>query len=157
MTDSAVPDGFVPHFRRSGLTDPWEPLYSRATPEAVIIGLRAGAAHVNSRGFVHGGLISALADNAMGLSCGLKRNGFGGLVTVSLAIDFLKPAQVGQWLAFETTFIKTGSTLCFARGAVTADDEVCALTHATFRTTPGSKSEPAQNEIPKENQNDSNP
>ncbi|MEA2966409.1 MAG: hypothetical protein QOI46_6507, partial [Alphaproteobacteria bacterium] len=66
-----VPEGFAPHWRKSGLTDPWEPLYSRRTGEAVYIGLRAGPAHSNSRGFVHGGLISALADNAMGLSCGV--------------------------------------------------------------------------------------
>jgi len=24
-----APDGFVPHFRKSPVTDPWEPLYSR--------------------------------------------------------------------------------------------------------------------------------
>ena len=39
-----VPEGFTPHWRKSGLTDPWEPLYSRRTAEAVYIGLRAGPA-----------------------------------------------------------------------------------------------------------------
>ena len=129
-----VPDGFQRHFRQSGLTDPWEPLYSRTTDEAVIIGLIAGPAHANSRGFVHGGLISALADNAMGLSCGLKLDGTGGLVTVSLAVDFLATARVGQWLAFVTGFVKAGATLCFAQSFVTADDMVCARANATFKT-----------------------
>jgi len=26
----AVPEGFAPHFRKSKVTDPWEPLFSRA-------------------------------------------------------------------------------------------------------------------------------
>lgn len=54
-------DGFAPHFRKSPLTAPWEPLYSRRTAQAVQIGLHIREAHCNSRGFVHGGLISALA------------------------------------------------------------------------------------------------
>ena len=54
------PVGFLPHDRKSPLTDPWEPLYSRKTEGAVVLGLRAGAAHCNSRGFVHGGLIGVL-------------------------------------------------------------------------------------------------
>jgi uncharacterized protein (TIGR00369 family) len=132
---TSPPAGFARHYRRSALTDPWEPLYSRTTDEAVVIGLVAGPAHVNSRGFVHGGLISALADNAMGLSCGVGLGGAGGLVTVSLAVDFLASAQIGQWLAFTTGFVKTGSTLCFAQCFVTADGMACARANATFRVT----------------------
>ena len=62
-----APAGFERHDRKSPMTAPWEPLYRRISGGAVILGLRAGPAHTNSRGFVHGGLISALADNAMGL------------------------------------------------------------------------------------------
>lgn len=127
------PDGFAPHFRRSPLTDPWEPLYSRRTPEAVVIGLRAAEAHTNSRGFVHGGLISALADNAMGLSCVQALGGQDSMVTVSLTVDFVGPAAVGQWIAFDTTYVKTGGTLCFAQAFVTADGEPCARANAVFR------------------------
>src|ERR1700741_2652160 len=79
-----IPEGFEPHFRKSPLTDPWEPIYSRKTPNAVILGLRLAKPHTNSRGLIHGGLIAALADNAMGLSCGLTLDGGARLVTVSL-------------------------------------------------------------------------
>ncbi len=40
MTSTDIPDGFERHFRQSPLTDPWEPLYSKRTDKAVIIGLR---------------------------------------------------------------------------------------------------------------------
>ena len=72
------------------------------------LGLRAGEAHTNSRGFVHGGLVSALADNAMGLSCARTLEGLASLVTVSLAVDFLGSAFKGQWLEFDTMFVKPG-------------------------------------------------
>jgi uncharacterized protein (TIGR00369 family) len=134
MTAADIPEGFERHFRQSPLTDPWEPIYSKRTADAVIIALRLARPHTNSRGLIHGGLIASLADNAMGLSCGVKLDGGGSrLVTVSLAIDFIGSAQVGQWLAVETDVIKTGGTLCFAQCFVTADGVAIARANATFR------------------------
>lgn len=129
-----IPAGFAPHDRRSPLTDPWEPLYRRVSGDAVILGLRAGPAHTNSRGFVHGGLISALADNAMGLSCARRLGGETRLVTANLTVDFLGPAQIGQWLEFDTVFVKPGGTLCFTQAFVTADGQPCARANAVFKT-----------------------
>jgi uncharacterized protein (TIGR00369 family) len=128
----APPPGFARHERRSPVTDPWEPIWARTAGDAVVLGLRVGDAHTNSRGFVHGGLISALADNAMGLACG-RRTGQPGMVTVSLSVDFLAPALKGQWLEFDTVFVKPGTTLCFAQAFVTADGQPCAKASAVFR------------------------
>jgi uncharacterized protein (TIGR00369 family) len=122
-------------------TDPWEPLYSRKTQRSVIIGFRATAAHTNSRGFVHGGLITALADNAMGLSCvQCLDNPVAGLVTVSLSVDFLSTARLGQWVEIDTGFVKTGRSISFAQAFVTADGNPVARASASFsaqtRVTP---------------------
>lgn len=133
MTASDIPEGFAPHTRRSPVTEPWEPIYARITPDAVILGLRLAKAHTNSRGLAHGGLITAMADNAMGLSCGLKANEIQGLVTVNLSIDFLGSANVGQWLQVDTLFVKPGGSLYFAQCFVTADGEPCARANATFK------------------------
>ena len=142
MPDAAetpVPAGFERHFRRSPLTDPWEPLYSRRTLEVVVIGLRLAEAHTNSRGLAHGGLIAALADNAMGLSCGARLGAAAaGLLTVNLSVDYLGRAAIGQWLEFRTSFVKTGRALCFAQSFVVADEEVIARASATFRVQPKS-------------------
>jgi len=133
MEAQTLPAGFERHDRQSPLTEPWEPLYSRKTEGAVVIGLEATAAHTNSRGFVHGGLISALADNAMGLSCGRRLGDGASLVTVNLTLDFIGTARIGQWLEFDTMFVKPGATLCFAQAFVTADGEPCARANAVFR------------------------
>lgn len=131
MGESMIPAGFERHFRRSGLTEPWEPLYSRQLENGVVqLGFRAGPAHANSRGFVHGGLLSALADNAMGLSC--AQAGGGAPITVNLAVDFVAAAQLGQWIEVRPTLIRSGRTLSFASALVTADERVCARANATF-------------------------
>lgn len=137
---SHIPRGFDPHFRKSPLTDPWEPLYSKTTDEAVVLGFVASEQHTNSRGFVHGGLLSALADNAMGLSCAMQHDAVGGLVTVNLNVDFLGTAQRGQWIEINSPFTKTGRTLDFAQAFVTADGQVCARANATFRVLPAGDS-----------------
>ena len=128
----APPVGFIRHYRQSPVTDPWEPLYSRKDAGVVSIGFVAAPAHANSRGFVHGGLISALSDNAMGLSCAETLGDGSGLVTVSLAVDFLGSANLGQWVEITPKVNRAGGRLCFVEALVTADGEPCAKAHATF-------------------------
>ncbi|MBI3701055.1 MAG: PaaI family thioesterase [Afipia sp.] len=129
-----IPDGFTRHTRTSPVTEPWEPIYAKVTSDAFILALRLAKPHTNSRGMVHGGLISTLADNAMGLSCGLHIKEPGSrLVTISLSVDFLSSASVGQWLEVATNFVKTGGSICFAQSLVTADGEPCARANATFK------------------------
>jgi uncharacterized protein (TIGR00369 family) len=131
-----IPEGFQPHFRKSPFTDPWEPLYSKKTETAVIIGLRLAKPHTNSRGLIHGGLIASLADNAMGYSCALVMGWTSSLVTISLAVDYVGSAEIGQWLAVESEVIKAGSTICFAQSLIKADDTVIARANGTFRVVP---------------------
>ncbi|MGP9811766.1 PaaI family thioesterase [Rhodopseudomonas sp. NSM] len=127
-----IPAGFARHTRPSPLTAPWEPIYSRTTADAVMLGLRIRDAHTNSRGLAHGGLIAALADAAMGYSCAHRLGGGERLLTASLAIDFLGSAKIGQWLQFEPEVIKLGASLCVVQCFVTADGARCARANATF-------------------------
>jgi uncharacterized protein (TIGR00369 family) len=136
MTDTDVPEGFEPHLRESPLTEPWKPLYAKKTDKAVIIGLRLARPHTNGRGLIHGGLIAALADNAMGYSCAQATNWTTSFVTISLSVDFVGSAEIGQWLAVESDVIRTGSTISFAQCLAKADDTVIARASGTFRVVP---------------------
>ncbi|MHA7901323.1 MAG: PaaI family thioesterase [Henriciella sp.] len=138
MSEAQVPDGFERHFRRSGLTDPWEPLYSRKLDDRVQMGLFLSEQHCNSRGLVHGGLIAALADNAMGLSCVVALAAAGrdpgkGLVTVSLGTDYLGSAKLGAWLEIDPEPVKVGGSICFARAIIRGNDTPVAMANATFK------------------------
>jgi uncharacterized protein (TIGR00369 family) len=132
MTSSGeIPSGFVPHERKSPVTDPWEPIWARQADRAMQLGLRVSAAHCNSRGFLHGGLIASLADNAMGLSLGQATGQ--SAVTINLSVDYVQSAQPGQWLQIEPRVIRAGSKLGVVDALVTADGEVIARANATFR------------------------
>lgn len=136
--DPDPPAGYARHTRSSPLTEPWEPIYARAGDDAISLAVQVREAHCNSRGFAHGGLISALADNAMGLSVSLAaglgdRPRIKGTVTVSLALDFIASAQIGEWLEIRPTVLKTGSSLGFAECRVVVGDRLVARGNATFK------------------------
>lgn len=133
-----MPAGYAPHTRRSPLTDPWEPLFARETAEAVQLAVEIRESHCNGRGFAHGGLISALADNAMGLSIvRLARQQPGqekaSAVTVTLALDYLDSAGIGECLEVHPTVLKQGRTLAFAECRVLCGDRLVARGNASFR------------------------
>jgi uncharacterized protein (TIGR00369 family) len=132
-----APDGFAPHDRKSRVTDPWEPLYARRVDDTVQIGVWLREEHCNSRGFVHGAVIAALADNAMGLTYGAAASAAGielqSAVTMSLSIDYAATARVGQWLQVEPRVIKAGRSTGFVDAVITADGAIAARASATFR------------------------
>lgn len=137
MTQSP-PNGFTPHFRKSSFTDPWEPLFSKSDENQVKLGVYLTEAHCNSRGLVHGGFISAIADNAMGLSCGvglgiLERTDVKGLVTVSLATDFVGMAKVGEWLETNSRIVKLTNSIGFMSCYIQTGENLVASSTATFK------------------------
>jgi uncharacterized protein (TIGR00369 family) len=127
-----IPEGFARHTRHSAVTDPWEPLWGRATDSGYQLGLRIGPAHCNSRGFLHGGVIATLADNAMGLSLALIQPSQTA-VTINLNVDYVRGAKLDQWLQVEPRVVRRGSSLGFVDALVTADGEVIARCNATFK------------------------
>jgi acyl-coenzyme A thioesterase PaaI-like protein len=76
----------------------------------------------------------------MGYSCAQATGWTTSFVTISLAVDFIGTAKIGQWLAVEGEAIKTGTTICFAQALITADDKIIARASGTFRVVP--KKEP---------------
>ncbi len=121
MTDTDIPEGFELHLRESPLTEPWKPLYAKTTDKAVIIGLRLARPHTNGRGLIHGAQATSWTTS---------------FVTISLSVDFVGSAEIGQWLAVESDVIRTGSTICFAQCLAKADDVVIARASGTFRVVP---------------------
>ncbi len=132
-----IPPGYEPHFRSSPVTAPWEPIYVRRDGSTLSLGLRIAAAHCNARGLLHGGVISALADNAMGLACVLETDNSSAL-TVNLSVDFLAIGQIGQWLEVRSHPAKVGRSMAFADARIMADGALIAKAAATFRLTPRS-------------------
>lgn len=124
---------FEPHFRKSPVTDPWEPLYSRRRPDAVDMRFEVSPSHCNSRGFLHGGVLAALCDNVMGLSVGTKLGQQkANIVTVTLAIDYIGGAKIGDAILIEPRVLRAGGSTGFCEALVTCDGKIIARSNATF-------------------------
>lgn len=67
--------------------------------------------HTNSLGVVHGGVLTTLADIAMGYACGSLS--MQKVVTVELKMSFMRPVYSGKLLA-EGKVLKKGEHLLFA-------------------------------------------
>src|SRR5690242_6898708 len=68
-----------------------------------ILLLRIGPSHINMQGVAHGGMLTTVADGALGINISLARGRRGGQVTVSLTADFLSSARLGDWLEAHAT------------------------------------------------------
>ena len=128
------PPGFAAHTRHSPATVSWEPIYARADMGVFQLGIIIADAHCNTRGTLHGGVMATLADNACGLTLGMAL-GFGakGVFTTSLAIDYVGPGQLGQWLEITPRIVKAGKSSGVVDALITADGEVIARANASFR------------------------
>jgi uncharacterized protein (TIGR00369 family) len=109
---TTAPAGFAPHYRKSPVTDPWEPLYSRLRSDGVDLWFEVHQAHCNSRGFLHGGVLAALCDNLMGLSLGaVLNNPKANIVTTNLSLDYLGSAKAGDSVLIEPRVVRAGSSI----------------------------------------------
>jgi uncharacterized protein (TIGR00369 family) len=131
MTEN-IPPGFERHFRKSPVTDPWEPLYSRRDGDMFCLGLRIAKSHCNARGMLHGGVISALADNALGISCVLQAENMSAL-TIQLSTDFLSTVNQGEWLEVRAEPSKVGRTIAFAGAEILSNDTLIARASGIFK------------------------
>ena len=130
---SAVPADFQPHFRKSPVTDAWEPLYSRRRSDGVDLQFEIRLAHCNSRGFLHGGVLAALCDQAMGLTLGsVLNNPQTNIVTVNLTLDYLGSAKIGDAVLIEPRVVRAGGSLGFCDAVVKSGEKTLARANAIF-------------------------
>ncbi|THU05040.1 PaaI family thioesterase [Lampropedia puyangensis] len=90
------------------------------------------AAFTNSRGDVHGGVLSTLLDCTLASACRAHDPARYGVVTLDLTVHFLAPAQ-GAVLA-SAVCERQGRAMCFSRGQVhDAKGQLLALATGTFK------------------------
>jgi len=126
-----VPAGFQRSRRTSPFLDLIGPVYTSTGERGILLGLRARAEHLNTRGVVHGAILAALLDVVCGRNCG-ARTEHPSLVTVSLTVDYIAPARDGDWLEASATVTRVGRRLAFADGLVDAGGKPVAKASAVF-------------------------
>ena len=87
-----------------------------------MLGLRAEERHNNHRGTIQGGLLSTFADFALGRAIEADAEDGKDRATVSLTVDFLKPAEAGDWIESRSRVERVGGTLAFADCSLTVEE-----------------------------------
>jgi len=133
-----IPDGYGPLPRSSPFLDMVGPVLCRGNGAGLELALRIEQRHCNSRGYVHGGLLTAIADQALGYNIGLMglRDSSLTLVTASLTIDFIASATLGDWLSVTAETVSCGKRLGFANGYLAVGDRRVARASGVFSVVP---------------------
>jgi acyl-coenzyme A thioesterase PaaI-like protein len=113
-----IPAGFTVLERLSPYIKAMGPFYWKEEGKTRVLGLRALEPHINSRGFVHGGVLCGLADLAIGYNLALSENPPPLLVTANLTADFAGSAKLGDWLECRVDIQRLGGRLAFANAYI---------------------------------------
>jgi uncharacterized protein (TIGR00369 family) len=133
-----IPDGYGPLPRSSPFLDMVGPVLCRRNGEGLELALRIEQRHCNSRGYVHGGLLTAIADQTLGYNIGLMglRDSNLTLITASLTIDFTASATLGDWLNVSAEMVSCGKRLGFANCYLVVGDKRVARASGVFSVVP---------------------
>jgi len=130
----STPDGFTPYARSSRYLDLIGPLYE-AVGDPAVVGLGIDDRHTNARGFLHAGVLVAVADVLMGHTAHRASPPGTALVTVSLTTDFPGSAQLGDWVTGAATVRRVGRRLAFTTCEFTANGRLVLAASGVFATT----------------------
>ena len=110
----SIPPGFRKLTEASGFAAANGPWFEKVEGSRLIRAFRPGLQHANAHGIVHGGMLAAFLDSAMGstVSHVLQRRS----VTVRLTIDYLMPGRVGDWLQAEAEVLGHDAQVAQVRG-----------------------------------------
>ena len=145
-----IPEGFEPVRAGTPFVDLVGPFYFKEVGNVVTIGLQIEEKHCNSAGTAHGGLVSTMADIALGNSIGhasisdaerkqWRENGFElsrppvPRVTVNLTTDYAGFAKAGDWVEMHVDIQKLGKSLSFANAYLLSNGERIARASGVYR------------------------
>jgi uncharacterized protein (TIGR00369 family) len=133
-----VPAGFRRFRGENGFIGANGPLYFLHEGALFKLGFRVEPRHCNPMGICHGGMLATFADMLMPVGAimtvpAVQRHF---LPTVSLQIDFIGPARVGDWVEGEMQVLRTTRSLVFAQGLVRSGDAVVLRCSGVFKIGP---------------------
>ncbi len=93
-------------------------------------GMHVLKTHLNTLDIMHGGLMAAVCDAVLGHAA--VRYAQEGTVTLSLSMDFLQAARLGDWIRIEIRITRKTRRILFCDGIVSNGDQPLVRTNATF-------------------------
>lgn len=97
------------------------------------IALPTTGQHRNLSGVVHGGVVMALFDRAIGVNCRAARPE-ARMATATLTINLLRQVEVGDFIEFRCRLRKQGRKTCFADAEAWVADRLVATATGLWMT-----------------------
>lgn len=108
------------------------PLYRKQAESGPIFGLLAEEKHLNSAGIVHGGMIMALADHAIG-HASVAHTQHERQVTIQLNTQFISAARLGDFLVAAGQVFSETRTLVFVGGTINVGERLVAQSTGVWK------------------------
>lgn len=134
--DDDPPAGFAPLPTGTGFNLWLGPVYGKIEDGRLRLGMRIGRRHLNPHQTTHGGIIASFADLQIYASQMQDRDLRHRLMpTIQLAIDYLSPAVLGEWLVGDTTLLNATRSTLFQQTIASVGDRLVFRSSAIHRIT----------------------
>ena len=128
--EAPAPLGYAPLDPGPGFGAFFGPMWFRNDPPR--LGFRVARRHINLFGFCHGGALAMFADYQLAplRRAGLAQGPFA--PTLSLNVDYLGPARLGDWIEAEATLVKQTGRYLFTQAVLSNQDGPVARSSAIY-------------------------
>lgn len=141
-----IPEDFSPLDTSSPFITNVGPLQFRAANQRIDIGLLIEEIHCNRGGRIHGAMVCAIADIALGQNVSLALSASGAydkvkdlgpqsspIATVSMSTDFAGTAVIGDWVETYVEVQRAGRSMAFANAYLVCKGERIARTSGVYK------------------------
>jgi acyl-coenzyme A thioesterase 13 len=127
-----IPEGFAPIFMIEPFTTRIGPIYSKRDGQQFKLGFLVDNSHLNIEKVVHGGMLSTVADQAIGVNVAHANGQQNDVLTIHLSVDFISPALLGDWVETTTTLSKVNGRIRFGNCELRVKDRLVLKASAIF-------------------------
>jgi uncharacterized protein (TIGR00369 family) len=124
-----LPEGFIDP-ENGGFTGNIGPIYQRKSEGQLCSGFYVEQRHCNPQATCHGGWLSTFADVALVRQGSLTAQP---LVTISLTVDFMGAAHLGEWVESRCEIASKTRSMVFVQGTATANGRPALRMNGIFR------------------------
>lgn len=129
----APPPGFTRASDKSNFNALCGPYYEKEEDGvSLCLAIHIESKHLNQQNMGHGGMLMSLADNTMGDAARHCYPAPIQVVTVSLNAEFMRPAQLGDWVIARAYVRRTGHSLSFVDCVLSVGDTAIFKASAVF-------------------------
>jgi acyl-coenzyme A thioesterase PaaI-like protein len=129
VMEQTIPEGFVDP-ENGGFTGNIGPIYQHKSEGLVCSGFYVQQRHCNPQATCHGGWLSTFADVALVRQGSLVASP---LVTISLTVDFIDAALLGEWVESRCDVVSKTRSMVFVQGTASANGRPALRMNAIFR------------------------